>query len=334
MMGQEEKHELRKNLRIKEDLPISWYLPNKDIKGEGRIKDLSTTGLCLETEIDLTQIIKENGILTFDKTLNGTNFPAGLIGRLIWQRKKAPQENKTLCGVEFVNPKEDTIAPIRDRIQNRIQKTTNRRKFLSFLLLVFSLLTLFFVSYVVKEYVGIYQKSNLSNQMMITTLEKQVALQREVNKQLAIVKDTLVQTELALANVKQENELLKQQAEKSAELEAALNDIKAKNDSMALEVSDLKNRLQKYEKEIKTLAEGHQMITMFRGKIHEVKMSMDNLKRDAFNTKIAAFKELDRLKMVYGNHGYVIRDGKLYKIDAYQKLQSNGRIEVNVEFIQ
>ena len=58
---------------------------------------------------------------------------------------------------------------------------------------------------------------------------------------------------------------------------------------------------------------------LFQNKIRLVKSHMRYLKQEAFFARVAAQKEKDRLAVLNGNSGSVLRNGQLQKPDGSKK---------------
>jgi hypothetical protein len=65
--------------------------------------------------------------------------------------------------------------------------------------------------------------------------------------------------------------------------------------------------------------EGRSLIVLFQNKINLVKSHMRYLKQEAFFAKVAAQKEKDRLAVLNGNSGFIVRNGKVQNPDGTKK---------------
>ncbi len=332
--------DLRKNLRVKEDLPVRWRIQDSPIYGEGRLKNLSTGGLSFETNAQFKP--SDGCVFTFDSFPEGVKVSDSLLGRLVWSQKKGFSKSKTVCGIEFVNPTENIVAHIRERVQKRIIQSAKRRKVESFFAVLLLLFLLAFTVYSVRQYLAVYGDLSSVNNAMLATSSKQAALYRESLQQLAIVKETLAQTEMLLNQVKAENALLTKMTEeqkvKLAEDENTITQLKTQNEATINDLTEVRDKLHFYERDIKSLEDGRDLIKVFRYKIHDVKRAVHDIRRQAYYAKITALKELDKLKLLQGNNGFFVKSGKAYQSnasnEAQQAAQANRRIEVNVEIIK
>lgn len=192
-------NEARNNLRIKESRNIFWRVNDGDIKGKGQIRNISTTGMLLETN---SNFIPTDGCrFSFDTSLGHDNFiPQN--GKLVWHKKKLFSKNKYLCGIRFVEPGEYVLTKLRVRVQKGIKKIANTRRLRratnAFFILVMTALT----AYLAWESNGIYRDLQLTNQQMLENSQQQALIAHSYATRL----DT---TQMQLTSVSEELEATK-----------------------------------------------------------------------------------------------------------------------------
>ncbi len=184
---------------------------------------------------------------------------------------------------------------------------------------------------------GVHQASNYRSyvrqykdtkeQLDITTRKLE-----EVNRQLDAVtaelnttKSMLAETQAMLAQAQNENSSLKEdiqgldaiQSQENVsnlnELQAKISDLKEKNVQVSGQLAQLKEQLKAFEADFSDMHEGRTLISLFQSKIKLVKSRMNYIKQEAHFTKVAAQKEKDRLAMINGNNGYVVKDGQIQR---------------------
>ena len=84
-------------------------------------------------------------------------------------------------------------------------------------------------------------------------------------------------------------------------------------------MADLKSQLRAFEADFSNLEEGQSLIVLFQNKIKFVKSRMHYLKQEAYFTKMAAQKEKDRLGLLNGNNGFIVRGGQLQNPSSTKK---------------
>jgi chromosome segregation ATPase len=182
-----------------------------------------------------------------------------------------------------------------------------------------------------RAYVGKYKETKIELDETTRKLE-QVNLQLDqVTAELASTKGMLTQTQGMLLQAQEENIKLKQDLQgldslRTTENVQNINDLQNKiktlkeNDSqISSQLSDLKDQLRAFEGEFSNVQEGQSLIILFRNKINLVKSHMRYLKQEAYYAKVAAQKEKDRLAVLNGNSGFVLRNGQAQNPDGTKK---------------
>ena len=191
-----------------------------------------------------------------------------------------------------------------------------------------------------RSYVSQYKETKIQ-------LEETTKKLEEVNRQLDVVtaeltttKSLLAQTQEMLAKAQSENTSLKddlqgmdalQQQENVSnvkELQGKITDLKEKNTQVSGQLAQLKEQLRVFEADFGNLEEGRSLITLFQNKIKLVKSRMNYLKQEAFFAKVAAQKEKDRVALLNGNNGFVIKNG------APQKANGNKAYNIDVKIVE
>lgn len=329
-LEQKDRIEHRKNLRIKENFPVNWKISDKSLNGQGKVKNLSAAGFCLETN---SPSLPANGSLfMFDAFLPDTQLADPVLGRMVWRKTRGLNNGKTLCGIEFVTPKDEFTSGVRERVQQHIIKSATFRKTLGVFSVILIIILAALCSYSVKETIAVYQELISSNQMLTDSSIHQAALNRHYQKELVVVRETLKETEMLLSQVQADNAQLQNQLALLTQEDSALKD---RHEKITQEYNQVKERLAFYEREIKSIDEGKTMLKNYRSKIREVKYAMRGVKRQALAAKIAADKELDRIKSLRGNNGFLVKEGKSYhgQEDAAVKPPSQRSVEVKLEVV-
>ncbi len=355
----------RKSLRIKEDIRVHWNLPDKSITGEGRIVNVSTSGMLLETQTE--QPPTQNINLEVTSPFNHTHNFIPHSGRIVWTKKNSNQRNRFLWGIEFDNPPPEALKVLKERIQVKIEKLTNVRKIKT--VVGYSLYGIFLIlSFVmIREYYLLDQETQKTNQMLLDSLEKQATVTTEYfrryrdtesqlkEKEELLAKTTeelnntqkiLSETQSILSLVKTENQKMQQELQGIEEInnttlvqmqesfDKNVTDLAEKNSQYSKEITDLKERIRFFEGNIKNIDEGKAFLSLYHNKIHLVKRQIHVLKREIHKAKIAAFKELDRLRLLQGNRGYVIKDGQILPPVSLAKQPSLKEIDIDVTFFK
>ena len=354
--------ESRGNLRIRENLAVTWRLKDRERQGQARVSNISTSGLLLETQNDFSPF--PGDILGIDSSLEGVDNFLPQEGRLIWSQRK--NSRKVLCGLEFVNPEEKILTKLRERIQQRITESTNNRKIKSIAGVILFLIMLSMTFFIVKEQNFIFQSIEDSSQRMMAAFDQQAVLTRNyailyhqtvetlavVNKELDSSKALVQQTQDLLSQAKKENADLQNQlaalnnpSNLSAENQIAFNKTKEtleeqiavlneKNSQLANELAQLKGEMRFLEGDIQNLNEGKATIGLLHSKLKLVKTRMTNLRREAYYAREAAQKQRDQALALKGNRGYLVKDGEIFKADKTPFNADDKKIQIDVSFVE
>lgn len=187
-------NEARNNLRVNENKSILWRVNDGDIKGKGQIKNISTTGMLLETNSNF--VPSEGCRFSFDTSLGHDNFiPQN--GKLVWHKRKAFSKNKYLCGIRFVEPGEYVLTKLRQRVQKGIKQIANIRRMRKVVngLMIIGMIGM--TAYMVYEATGVYENLNTTNRRMLDSSQQQALLTQSYSSRLDV-------SEMQLASVTEE----------------------------------------------------------------------------------------------------------------------------------
>jgi chromosome segregation ATPase len=114
---------------------------------------------------------------------------------------------------------------------------------------------------------------------------------------------------------------------KGEALETMINAFKKKNKQLDADLQLVRKELSSFQPDIADTQEGREKVLRFKNQIKLVKKNMGILNVQAEEMRVAAQKERDRLETLYGNNGYMMKDGKNQSIKR-QKAQ----VDIKVEF--
>jgi len=200
-------------------------------------------------------------------------------------------------------------------------------------------------SHIVNRYASLYKQSQQKLADSISELstiklelakakhsyEEERSLLFNMGKELEATKAILKETEQMLAKVKKEKEVLVANntstsstiAETEKRLQNTIVELKSKNEALVKELSELKKKLDYYEGKINNIAEAKTLVAFYREKIKQVKMKIKQFTKDALAVRIAASKERDRIRMMFGNNGYFLKDGKIVIVDEKKYMSAS-----------
>jgi len=154
-----------------------------------------------------------------------------------------------------------------------------------------------------RTYVGRYKETKIELDETTRKLEEVNRQLDRVTADLTTTKGMLISTQGMLSEAQEENTRLKQEFR-------GLDDLRNENFKVSLQLAQLKSQLRAFRAEFSNPEQGRSLIVLFQNKIKLIKSRMRYLSQEAFFAKIAAQKEKDRLAVLNGNSGFVVRNGR------------------------
>ena len=107
----------RRHLRIRQFIDATWSMPGEDIAGQGKIINLSASGLLLQIDSSFKPL--DHCVLSVDPFIDDKKPPfLNKKGLVIWFRKIQTSKYVYQCGLEFLKDQHLDIDLI-DWIENR-----------------------------------------------------------------------------------------------------------------------------------------------------------------------------------------------------------------------
>lgn len=358
-------HDPRRSLRIREHIPILWHVQDPPLKGRGRIVNISTSGMMIEASGDIPS---QNPSLFQIQCLNPKfkdNLPTS--GRMVWSKKRSFPPHTFLCGIEFVEPSPNVIQTLRERIQQAIVRMAQKRRIQSLVQGVLIVMVIGVCVYLFRVYTQMEQTLQDTQTKLLSALDSQVQMQRiykkrfkeqkaqltaaqtqiqEKEEELSLSRQQLAAFETQLAKAQEENQNLNMEIkrlieenltaqEMNLQFDQTIQELRETNQRFSEEMALLKERLRYFEGDIQRLEEGKEMIGLYRQKMRLVKKQMHMIKHEMHLSRIAAFKEQDRLRLLQGNNGYLVRDGRpVPRVDFHVTPPPKTEIEIDVTFFK
>ncbi|MEI6438231.1 MAG: hypothetical protein WCO69_05735 [Candidatus Omnitrophota bacterium] len=182
----------------------------------------------------------------------------------------------------------------------------------------------------------------VANEYKVTKVALDDANQKleDLTKELEQANNDLTVTRSELSSVQSVNDQLKSSistlerykeraARKGEGLETMISAFKKKNKKMDLELQTVRKELSVFQPDITDEKEGRAKVENFKMHIRLVKKNIGILRQVAYEARVAAQKEHDRLEAAYGNGGYMMKDGISKSITTY----GQKRLDLDVKFI-
>ncbi len=320
--------EARRSIRVQEKMPVTWHVQNESLTGTARIRNISESGMMLETNTNIAD--HQNCVLAFEPPIQvgGNILPA--LGRIVWSRKRGFSANNFVCGVAFIEPAQEVIAHLRERIAEKVLKVRSVERVKDIAGIVLSLALVALSAFAYLQQIGIQQNYEQSTQLLLTSSTQQASLYTQVYSDLKETKEVLAETEALLAQVKEQNAALQN------ELQAANINIQAltdENNKLAKEVNSLKEKLRPFEGEIGSMDEAKSFSQIVRNRLREIKGGIRVLKQKAYLAKVAAQREKDQILLAQGNQGYLIKDSQPVN-NSFPSAKQEKKVKINVDLFE
>ncbi|MDE1920846.1 MAG: hypothetical protein KGJ09_02390 [Candidatus Omnitrophica bacterium] len=190
-------------------------------------------------------------------------------------------------------------------------------------------------------YVGKYKETKVELEETTRKLEIVNRQLDQVTAQLNSTRNTLADTEGMLGQAQAENTRLRlelqgldnlrttENVQNIGELQAKIKTLKDRDSLISFQLKDLKDQLRAFNAQFSNPQQGRSLITLFQKKIREVKDHMSALRHEAYLARVAAQKQKDRLAVLNGNDGFLVRNGRPENPAAAKK-----SFAINVKVLQ
>lgn len=162
----------------------------------------------------------------------------------------------------------------------------------------------------------------------------------ETTRELEVANAELSTTRTELSSVQQLNDQFRNDIQslehykakalaKGEALESMINNFKKKNKELDVQLQTMRKELSEFQPDIDDLSEGRSKVALFKNHIKMVKKNMKVLKKEAVQLKVAAQKERDRLESLYGNGGFIVKEGQNKSVTSFDQK----KVDIDVKFI-
>lgn len=323
------RSERRRSIRVREALPIAWHIKDKGTNGTGRIRNISDSGMMLESRVDI--VPSDNGLLTFESALSGPCDFLPSVGRIVWLRKNGL---RFLCGIEFVEPAQEAIAKLRERIKSTIVKLEGAERMKTIIGVILLVVMVGISAVILTQQTVIRENYEQSSRLLSSAAATQANLYTKVSRDLTETRTVLAQTQTVLDEAQKRNAALQDELAAMGVRQEALNNqivsLQGENTKLTQELGVLQEKLKPFEAEAANLSEGKSFNTIVRKRLRDIKINISSLKRKARLAMVAAQKERDRIALEQGNRGYLIKDSQVVKSAATAPAQKKVKIDVSL----
>lgn len=323
------RSEKRHSPRIKETLPISWHIKDQGTSGSGRIRNISDSGMLMESGTDMA--LSESGVLSFESALSGAGDFLPSLGKIVWSRRNS---SRFLCGIAFVEPAQDVLLKLREKIQSTIIKLEGVEKMKSILGIILIVAMVAITSFILIQQTAIRENYQQASDLLSSAFTTQAGLYTKVSKDLSETRTVLTQTQTILEEAQKQNALLQNEVTALNTRQQVLDNqivlLQDENTKLTQELGVLKDKLRPFDGEVASLDDGKSFNKIVRNRLREIKVNIGSLKRKAHEAMVAAQKERDRIALEQGNRGYLVKDSQVVKSSASAGPQKKIKIDVSL----
>ncbi|MCK5012921.1 MAG: PilZ domain-containing protein [Candidatus Omnitrophica bacterium] len=346
----------RKDLRIKENEHLSWQIKYKQREGHARIRNISATGMLMETDVKFDP--KEDCILSFDSNLGEKNY-VPRVGRLVWNKKKRFSRDKYFCGIKFLDANEQVLARMRQRVQKGVNRFLARRRITTTIGFLVCIALVALMEHIIYSTSIIYRDVIRANQKMFTASAQQTTLTQNYmrlyrtseaslvakTEKLNIANEIIAQDKAALALFSKELEATGALLNRTEEMLTESNERNTElNNEIALLQAQVQAQMARQES-VAAVANVEMSMAEYRLKLQSIKNEMRLLRNKERAARAAALAKIDDQKLQLGNNGYFVKEGQMVRVneEQYKRLdvddslnpvieQANRKVEIDVTF--
>ena len=347
-------NDIRRHLRVKDNTRVTWFIRGTDLRGQAKICNISSEGMLLAIrepfgsdgpsmltfDSDLGHdnyiprhaqpiwIKKEDSkrrYLTGVKFVEPTDYILSKLNKKIEKSTvrgaRLRQVNKVLDGamIGLIVALFGAVAWQWSSIHQNVSQTNDQLLRMGDKQAV-----------LLHNTQQLYQENKLQLEGVTAELEtvrrmyeESDIMLRGVRQELEVTQKLLTETETLLTQAKEGNLILEEvnglrQQELGitrAELTNTVALLEERNTKLKAEMKSLEKQMRVYQGDVGSLDEGRSFVQIYRANMKKVKARIKHFKREAHETRKAAMRERDRIRMILGNNGFFVKDGSLIKVD-------------------
>ncbi|MFA5059768.1 MAG: PilZ domain-containing protein [Candidatus Omnitrophota bacterium] len=316
--------DLRRSQRINEKLPIVWHLKDSNVSGRGTVKNIGAFGMMLEA--DTQSSFSGNSVLSFEVAQAGQDSFIPALGRMVWSRQKG---SHLLWGIEFVEPAQELVSRLREKIQIKISRIESLAKIKNITGTALAVIMIALVAISFSQQLQNQKALEQSHQLLSAVVDQQSQLYRTAVQQYA---QKVSELEIVAADLEQTKSLLSEvqimlagEQEQNASLNKRISAMQAEYEKLTIQLSDAKERIRLYSGDIQDLSERKSALGLIRKGLRSIKNNIRQLKHKAHLARVVAQKERDRIALEIGNRGFVVGTPA-----AIAPAKSSRKVKINV----
>ena len=316
--------ESRRHVRVRESARLLWHVKENGLVGQGRILNISASGM--RAELTSVSALPDQSIFYFDSNLNNANYIPEA-GRLVWRQKKRFSADKYICGFEFTDLPEVLASRLNKRIADGVKQLVKMWKINRVSSLFLAAVAIALIGYAVWLGGIIFQDVSRSNQGLLATANQQADVTREyqhlyadTTRRLADTTLELNQTTALYQESQNQIQILRQElaVAKSVLTETEALLAQAQPNAKQLVGPRQDPQISLPADSVSSIQQGRALIVSYRDRIQKIAGQINQIKHENHLARIAALAERDRIRLLYGNQGYLTKSGQSVQVDMRQ----------------
>ncbi|HBO97183.1 MAG TPA: hypothetical protein DD648_04020 [Candidatus Omnitrophica bacterium] len=319
-LPRELRGESRRHVRVPENTRLLWHMRENGLVGQGCIRNISASGM----QIELTSVntLPENSIFSFDSNLNDANYIPDT-GRLVWRRKKRFSADQYSCGFEFANVSDVLASRLGNRVEEGVRHLTRMWKVNRGVTILLVAVTIGLTGYAVWLGGIVFQDVSRSNEGLLATATQQADLTREyqrlyadTTRRLADVTLELNQTTAQYQEARNQLQTARQELVMTRSVLSTTEGLLAQ--AQAGNIPQAAARIALAPDTVRNIPDARALIASYRSQIRVVAARIRQIKYEDHLARISALEERDRVRLMYGNQGYLMKSGQPVAVDVLQ----------------
>ena len=111
--------DLRKHPRVRDDMPVRWYIDQKGLQGRGILRNISVSGALLETKTLIAP--EERSVVTMLAEDSREKDFIPPLARIAWARGAKEGKGYFFYGLEFMSMTEANKTALPARVEEKLQ---------------------------------------------------------------------------------------------------------------------------------------------------------------------------------------------------------------------
>ena len=191
--------ESRRDLRVKENLPVTWHLKDKGSSGKAKIRNISDSGMMLSSDAEIVDA--QDNLFVFEPNFRVESDFLPSQGRMVWSKRNG---SRFSCGIQFINPAQDVSHRLHEKIQQRVAKSQRARGLRSVMGVILTVALLIMIAVTIYQQVMISHQYEQSTRLLLDSSSQQAVVYQEVVNDLAETKTILADTQNLLSQAQEQ----------------------------------------------------------------------------------------------------------------------------------